>query len=263
MSARRSALAVVALAALALLVTACGGAESPATPPADAAAATTTTTAGASTAEEPARDMAEVFPAEGEPRAIVILLHGWTDLEPEPYLPWIEHLVARGATVVFPNYQASILSSPADMLKGSERGIREGLEEAGADDDLPVIAAGFSLGGALAVDYAANAGEWGVRAPDAVYAVFPAPPLGGAERLAGVPTATEVVLVVGDRDAVVGDGGAAALAESIAPHPTETIRLRSSGDAAWDHLAPLRDDAAVQERIWAPLDALADRLADR
>jgi dienelactone hydrolase len=257
-------LLALAVAALALAVAGCGGGEAPAPAPAEAAAATTTAAAeAATTGDAPAADAAEVFPAEGEPRAVVVLLHGWTDLDPEPYRPWIDHLTAQGATVVFPNYQESILSSPADMLAGSERGIREGLEEVGDDDDVPVVAAGFSLGGALAVDYAANAGDWGVPAPDAVYAVFPAPPLGGGERMAGVPRATEVVFVVGDRDAVVGAGGAAALAEAIAPHPSETIRLASSAGAAWDHLAPLRDDDAVRARIWAPLDAIVDRLAAR
>ena len=41
--------------------------------------------------------------------------------------------------------------------------------------DLPVLAIGYSRGGAIAVEYAAAAGRNGVPTPDWIMSVFPAP----------------------------------------------------------------------------------------
>ena len=228
---------------LVLVLAGCGGSDPPAP-----------TTA-------PAEPAADVFPAEGDARATVVLFHGWTDLDPTNYRPWIAHLNAQGVTVVFPRYQDSILSTPAQMLAGAEDTTRAGLDE--APPTGPVIAVGYSLGGGFATTMAANADAWGVPQPAAVYGVFPALPLVVPDPFGTVPAATTVRYLVGDRDQVVGRGGADGLAAAIAPHPATITVLRSQGDADFGHLAGLSDAPWAQQAIWAPLDRLIDRLAPR
>lgn len=267
----------LAIALLALLVTAvlaaCGGgdesadtarAEPEAPPTATQQEAPSTTGDGTWTArviepDGPDGAWATVFlPAERDPDAIVVFLHGWTDLDPGLYRPWVEHLAARGDAVVFVDYQASLLSSPADMLAGTERGVRGGIAAARAAGATgPVVAAGFSLGGALAVQYAALATRWNAESPAAVYGVFPAPILSD-EPLPPVPPGTAITLVVGDRDSVVGDAGAADLVARVAPHPVEVVSLVSTDEADYGHLAPRTDAPYVRETIWAPLDRIVD-----
>ena len=221
---------------------------------------------GATTQPEPASTAArgaaaDVFPAEGAERATVVLYHGWTDLTPDGYLPWIRHLTGTGVTVVFPRYQRSVLSLPGTMLADAEAATRAGLAE--APPQGPVIAAGYSLGGGYAVVYAANAAAWSLPEPAAVYAVFPAMPPVVPDPFGAVPDATSVTMLVGADDAVVGDGGARDLAAAIAPHPASVREVPTTAALTADHFAPKRDDDAAQRAFWAPLDRLVDRLAPR
>ncbi len=251
--------AALALALAAVLLAGCGGSGVEGTT--TVVAPTVVETATVAVPEEAA---AEVFLPDGPSRATVVMLHGWNDLRSTAYRPWIDHLLAQDVAVVFPAYQDGLLSLPASMLAGTEEGVREGLATAargGAEG--PVIAMGYSLGGGLAVVYAAMARDWGVAQPAAVYAVFPADPPGRPSPLPPVPADTSVELVVGDRDTVVGRGGADALAEAIRPHPVTLRVLVSTDDAAFDHFAPKASDAAAQEAFWAPLDAIVDDVAAR
>ena len=67
---------------LLLVLAGCGGSD-PAPVTTIEAPATTAAAAGA---------RAEVYPARGAERATVVLLHGWNDVKPVGYEPWIEHL---------------------------------------------------------------------------------------------------------------------------------------------------------------------------
>lgn len=260
---------LLALIALVFAVGACGGTTGDEGGGAAAAERPVTTAATGTAGEDwaaevvrpagPDRDWATLFlPRDRTPGAVVIFLHGWTDLDPAGYRPWIEHLVARGDAVVFVDYQQSLLSSPEAMRRGAERGIRAGLAEARARGaDGPVAALGYSLGGALAVQYAASAADWDVEAPRLVYGVFPAPILTDGD-LPPVPAQTELVFVVGDRDVVVGTGGAEELIRRVAPHPVEVVGLTSTNERDFGHLAPRSDAPYVRETIWAPFDRLVD-----
>ena len=265
-------LALLALFVAAALAACGGGNESADTARAEPEAPPTTTqeatpptngdgtwTARVIEPEGPDGRWATVFlPADRDSDAIVVFLHGWTDLDPGLYRPWIEHLAARGDAVVFADYQASLLSSPADMVAGTERGVRAGIAAArGAGATGPVVAAGFSLGGALAVQFAALAERWRVESPAAVYGVFPAPILTDAP-LPRIPEETDITLLVGDRDSVVGAAGAANLVDRVAPHPVEVVELVSTDERDYGHLAPRTDAPYVRETIWAPLDRIVD-----
>lgn len=204
---------------------------------------------------------ADVFPARGAERATVVLLHGWNDVSPRGYEAWIEHLTETGVTVIYPRYQRGLLSTPGQMLAGTEESIRAGFEQ--APPQGPVVAAGYSLGGGFAVVYAANAAAWGVPEPAAVYGVFPAMPPTAPEPFGTVPEATSVTLLASDADQVVGTLGANQLAAAIAPHPATIDILVSTKAIAFDHFAPKRTDAPAQRAFWAPLDRIVDRLAPR
>jgi dienelactone hydrolase len=68
---------------------------------------------------------------------------------------------------------------------------------------LPVVAVGYSLGGALVNYYAGNARAWKVPVPRSVLSIFPTTRIAG--RSAGTPPASvRFVILAGDRDEVVG-----------------------------------------------------------
>ena len=235
-----------------LLLAGCGGASSSSTSsPATITEPATTSSNLAATAD--------VFPTKNSERATVVLYHGWTDIEPDDYLPWIEHLNSEGVAVIFPRYQRSVISSPAEMLADVETATRDGLDK--APPAGPVIAVGYSLGGGYSVVYGANAAAWNVPAPAAIYAIFPAMPPVVPEPFGTVPQETPVTMLVGDRDEVVGDSGASALAAAIEPHATTIRTLSSTSLFAFDHLSAKRTDRAAQRAFWLPLDRIIDRLA--
>ena len=168
--------------------------------------------------------------AAGEERELgalplVIFLHGFVAVDPELYAGWIEHLVRRGAVVVYPDYQ------PANPLVGTQdayladmmAGVRAALRhldrppEENSRATAPVAVVGHSLGGILAVNYAALAGDAGFPAPDVLMAVTP----GGCATCGnsggfGVPLPASPsfpeglrsTVVVASDDTVVGEGDA-------------------------------------------------------
>ena len=234
-----------------VLLAGCGGVSSSST------SSPTTITEPATTNSNPVAT-ADVFPTKATERATVVLYHGWTDIEPDDYVPWIEHLNSEGVTVIFPRYQQSVLSSPDQMLTDAETATRDGFDK--APPSGPVIAVGYSLGGGYAVVYGANASAWKVPAPASVYVIFPAMPPVVPEPFGTVPAKTPVMMLVGDRDAVVGGSGAASLAAAIAPHPATIRTLSSTSAMAFDHLSAKRTDSAAQRAFWMPLDGIIDRL---
>jgi len=201
-------------------------------------------------------------PNAGAPRSVVVYLHGWGASSPfEWHLAWMDHLLARGSAVIFPRYQEGSYDDPlVTTIFDLEEGLRTGFEALG-EPGLPVVVAGFSWGGTLAFFYAANAGRWGLPRPRAVYSVFPADPLGVDPRL-DLPRLrrTRVVLLVGDRDDVVGTYGADTFWKWLRPVPAslKTYRvIRSTGKLFADHQAPTVPSRPVVRKVfWAPLDAL-------
>jgi pimeloyl-ACP methyl ester carboxylesterase len=173
----------------------------------------------------------------------------------------MDHLLARGSAVIFPRYQEGSSDDPqVTTIFDLEEGLRTGFE-ALDEPGLPVVAAGFSWGGALAFYYAARAGRWRVPRPRAVYSVFPADPR-GADPLLDLPRPrrTRVVILVGDRDDVVGTYGADTFWTWLRPLPAKwkTYRVVRTTDALFaSHEAPTVVTSPVVRKVfWAPLDAL-------
>jgi len=198
---------------------------------------------------------------------VVVFLHGWGAVLPEAYGPWLLHLVRRGATVVYPTYQASLVD-----VQGALPNLLAALRTALArlEGHGPVVAAGHSAGGALAVDLAASAARAGLPAPRAVLSVFPGRGLRGvplrlpAADPAAIPPSTRLLVLASERDEVVGTGTARNLVRRAVSVPRERRALRLVEDGAVDdHGAPQRHDAAARRAFWAPLDRLVQGVTPR
>jgi acetyl esterase/lipase len=85
----------------------------------------------------------------GEPLPLVIFVHGSGAVDAAAYLAWIEHLVRRGAVVLFPLYQNTTLGEGGyrQTLQDDVRGGLESLERERVPVDLSRVAVvGHSLG---------------------------------------------------------------------------------------------------------------------
>ena len=201
-------------------------------------------------------------PKHGPTRSVVVYVHGWGASSPfEWHVAWMDHLLARGSAVIFPRYQEGSSDDPlVATLFDLQPGLRTGFEALGKPR-LPVVVAGFSWGGALAFEYAAKAGRWGLPRPRAVYSIFPADPR-GADPLFDLPRlkGARVVILVGDQDDVVGSSGADAFWQWLHPYPAalKTYRvIRSSDDLLATHEAPTVVTSPVVRKVfWTPLDRL-------
>ncbi|MEW6045865.1 MAG: alpha/beta fold hydrolase, partial [Bacillota bacterium] len=162
-------------------------------------------------------------PAEPAPtRApVVVFLHGWGAMVPDPYLGWIQHLVRRGHIVIYPRYQETLATPPPAMTDHAEAAVKAALEtlvrDGGIQPDLEYVAfVGHSLGGVIAANLAARAAPAGLPQPKALMAVEPGDPPRTALAFArGQPSILEdygriarqtlMLVVVGDRDRTVGE----------------------------------------------------------
>jgi acetyl esterase/lipase len=115
-------------------------------------------------------------PGVGELFPLVIFVPGSGATNADLYLAWIEHLVQRGAVVLFPLYQNAGYRE-TEYRQALQDDVRSGLatlEREGIPVDLTRVAVvGHSLGGPLAVDYAASAAAAGLPVPAAVMSVVP------------------------------------------------------------------------------------------
>ena len=187
---------------------------------------------------------------------ITIFFHGFTAVDPIVYREWIDHIVLRGGVVIYPDYQP-VNPFGADwdtFLPNSLDAVHAALdrltEESGASPtDLRTATVGHSLGGVLAVGYAAAAADQGLPRPAAVMAVEP----GGCRDCGelpggdGVPlpnldeidAATFAIIMVGDDDTVVGDDPAKKIWSELTSIPLDQrdyVTLRSD----FHGLPPLR-----------------------
>jgi acetyl esterase/lipase len=226
--------------------------------------------------------------AAGErPVPVVVFLHGFTAVDPAVYRGWIDHLVRRGAAVVYPDYQlpGPFATETDAMLANAIAGIRGGVLEVVrsdvAADATRMAVVGHSLGGVLAAGVVASAGEEGLPTPVALMVINPGGcrGCGGPGSDGGVPlpdlrTASPELLtlvVVSEDDGFVRDFAARAiwrgLAGIAAPGKTYAV-LRSDRhgepDLVADHNAPQTAGRWVRETadaldwygLWKPLDVM-------
>jgi hypothetical protein len=56
---------------------------------------------------------------------LIVLLHGWGGMNPLYYGAWIDHLVKRGNIVVYPRYQASLLTPIQEFTPNTLQAIKD------------------------------------------------------------------------------------------------------------------------------------------
>jgi acetyl esterase/lipase len=193
------------------------------------------------------------------PGPVVVLLHGWTRIDPRIYGPWINHLVRGGATVIFPTYQAAPYLDTVSPLANTLAGLTVALRRVAVARGRLVVA-GYSAGGALAADVAASARAARLPAPGAVLSIYPGRSLPRiplripAVSARSIASGTRLVVLAGERDRLVGTRVARQIART-ATRARVTMRI-VRGDAVDDHGAPERRDAAARRTFWTPLDRL-------
>lgn len=202
-----------------------------------------------------------LFRPAGRPKRIVIFLHGQGGPEettPANHRPWIDHLVQRGAIVLYPRYETDYSGA---VLDAAATGVRRAMQRLGPQT-LPVLALGYSRGAALAVEYAATAPGRHLPVPDAIESVNPVP-YGEQARIVDlrpIRRGTVLSVLVSQEDPHATDGMTLLLDRlRKAGFSADDVRLhvaRSHGSFTADHLAPLGSSAAARAAYWAPTDAL-------
>jgi pimeloyl-ACP methyl ester carboxylesterase len=146
---------------------------------------------------------------------VIVLLHGWGGMNPLYYGAWIDHLVKRGNIVIYPRYQANLLTPIRDFTPNTLAAIKDAVrrlktEHGHVRPDLNKFATvGHSVGGLLAASVAALADELRLPRVRAVMSVEP----GITEAPINIPLAdlkkisadTLLLALAGDQDGLVRD----------------------------------------------------------
>jgi hypothetical protein len=244
--------AVAALAAV-LLLAACGSASYPKHP-----VETGPYTAGA--------NGVWIFRPAGKPKALVIFFHGQggpVEAQPVNHIAWINDLLNHGAIVVYPRWELSFVRAAMPHVIA---GVKKAVSKVDVKG-LPVLSLGYSRGGGLAVEYAAEAPQHGLPVPDAVFSVFPAQ-AGDWSRLINLKPirhSTPIDFLVGQQDTEVGSAGVRFLLlrlekAKFPPGRVQVHGVRSHGSFVADHTAPMGASPAAQQAFWVPADRLLARL---
>jgi pimeloyl-ACP methyl ester carboxylesterase len=156
-------------------------------------------------------------PDSPKPRSapVIVFLHGWGGMNPLYYGAWLDHLVKRGNIVIYPRYQATLLTGISEFTPNTLHAVKDAVsrlktEPGHVTAELSKFATvGHSLGGLLAANVAALASESELPRVSAVMSVEPgiteAPinvPLADLKKL---PPETLLLAVAGDQDTLVRD----------------------------------------------------------
>ena len=207
-----------------------------------------------------------LFRPAGEPKRLVIFFHGQggpQETTPANHRPWIDHLVRKGAIVLYPRYETNYSRA---VLGNAEAGVRQAMERVGAQK-LPVLALGYSRGGALAVEYAAAAPGRHLPVPNAIQSVNPVPfgEWTHVTNLSPLRRRTTLSMLISQDDPQATRGLTMLLNRlRRIDFPPDRVQLRvarSHGSFTADHIAPLSALPAARAAYWAPTDALLARLS--
>lgn len=183
------------------------------------------------------------------PLPLVLFLHGFDLVDPESYHVWIDHLVRRGAIVIYPDYQpanlpfshptvAEVYQSAPPVVAAAVRDALTQLAQPGhAKPDLGKMAVvGHSLGATLGADFAGRAAP-DLPQPAALFLVMPGcPPSCDLSHLSRIPTTTRVIVLVGSQDNVAGEDPARRIWAELGQIPASHKNfIELQGD---DHGAP-------------------------
>jgi acetyl esterase/lipase len=204
-----------------------------------------------------------VLPGRGPRRGpTVVFFHGWGLTGPTAYRSWLRHLTSGGSTVIVPRYQTSLRTSSEAVPDNALAGVRSALRRL-RPRPRGVVVVGHSVGGILAVDYAARARELGLPPALAVMAVLPGgalrdmPPVPEDDPASLPSTIRRLLVLASPTDRVVGTTPAQAIFEGAVNVPDARRRLIEVHDpVAGDHFAPVVGSVAARRTFWSPLDRI-------
>ncbi|MCW5890473.1 MAG: alpha/beta hydrolase fold domain-containing protein [bacterium] len=203
---------------------------------------------------------------------LVVVLHGANVLTPDPYLPWIEHLVRRGNLVVYPKFQANVLTLPSTYTGNAITAIQNALAWLAAtpshvQPDLAKFAlVGHSYGGLVSVNIANRWASISLPQPKALMPVQPWYDNMDAS-LGGIPSTVLMNCVVGADDLLAGAQGCDLIWARTGHVPAAnrdfvTMRTDAHGPVALqaNHVAPTGNvlDALDWYALWQTFDGLTD-----
>lgn len=200
---------------------------------------------------------------------LVIWLHGYGTASVSSQEKWLLHMTRR-ATVVFPIYTQ--FPYPVGPRFGQiawpivARALRRTLPKL-EYDPRKVIVGGYSLGGALANDYAVNWREERLPKPYGLFSVFSGRALQTGDvylprQRGSISADTDVVQMASRNDLLAGVREASfVIAKTPRAAPRRLIIVREY--AYGDHFAPTRTGREERRIFWEPFDALIDRVDAR
>jgi dienelactone hydrolase len=205
-------------------------------------------------------------PRNGRWGRVVVFVHGHggpSEITPANHRPWLRHLVELGSAVVYPRYENRPGGHGA--ARHVDAAVRSALPVLGARSrDAPIVGIGYSRGGRLVVDWAALAPPR--MKPRAILSVFPASAEEPSPDLSQLRPDTRILILVGDKDEVVGPYGALELIDALGSSGFDMRRehstvLESTPAFTVDHLSVLDDSTAARRLFWTPADQLIEAVS--
>ena len=216
---------------------------------------------------------------------VVVFLHGWGAINPDPYRAWIEHIVKRGSIVIYPVYQAAFDTPAAEFTPNAIAAVTKALEFLRSDaarvaaDPKRLALLGHSLGGVLCANLAARALRSGWPAVQAFMSVQPGKtwmvPRRAAialDDLSQIPASTLILTVAGDRDRIARDIDARRIyAETtlVPPQNKNFVLMVSDSHGSppleAHHFSPLARTGAAAPRTseWGRMSGARERMLER
>ena len=222
-----------------------------------------------------------IEPAQPAPKnaPLVIFLHGWTAVTPDTYRGWVNHLAKRGNIVVYPRYQARLLSPATEFFPNVITSVRDALGVLAKPGHVKpdfgrVAVVGHSAGGVQTANYLAKAAAEKLPAAKAAMIVEPGQGKDGGikiipmEDCEKIPSSVKLIVMVGDADGLVGTGCARTIWRGT-KHVSERAFVTLCSDAHGlpllkaDHLSPISWSRAATDALdwlgyWKTFDALMD-----
>lgn len=170
---------------------------------------------------------------------VVLFHHGWLGVSPKNFGALIDHLVRRGAVVIYPVYQEPPHTMPSAITELAANADRQALAEVERlypelMDLNKTLYYGYSMGAAIALNLASAPDKYGLPAPRALALMAPGNAhhvMHGAEGadiigdLAKIPADLPLVLVGGQADTSIGLPTARALAAKLCHIANDRRRL--------------------------------------
>jgi len=219
-------------------------------------------------------------PASPKPASapLIVLNHGWGAMEPEGYIGWIVHLVRRGNAVVYPRYQATLLTPRSTFTANAITAVKNAIAwlQASSTRVQPQLArfavAGHSYGGVVTINMGHRWSSHGLPQPKVLMPVEPW--YEHIDALNGVPATVLLSCVVGAADDFAGWDGCDIIWDrtghlSLANRDYVILPSDDYGspDLVADHYAPAANpsggarsgiDALDWYGLWKSFDGLTD-----